>query len=134
MQGTGFGDFQHHTHQNSSNELAAHGQTIQARAILKEQRQIIKFIRLERFQCFIFWTYSSMLSKIVVPALKEKDFLYKRCNSGLKRLRQLIYSINYLINNKPQRKQQMYQCYNNIRTFLLDTIELTIDNFQSILA
>jgi hypothetical protein len=49
MQGTGFGDFQHHTHQNSNNELAAHGQTIQARAILKEQRQIIKFIRLERF-------------------------------------------------------------------------------------
>ena len=68
---------------------------------MKEQRQIIKFLRLEKWQMFLFWTYSSMLSKLVVPAIKEADFLYKRCNSGLKRLRQFIYSLNYLVNNKP---------------------------------
>jgi hypothetical protein len=64
MQGTGFGDYQHHSHYQG-NDLAAHGSTIQARAILKEQRSIVKFLRLERFQMFLYLTYSSMLSKVV---------------------------------------------------------------------
>ena len=65
---------------------------------MKEQQQIVKFLRLEKWQLFIFWTYSSMLSK--QAGQKEGDFLYKRCLSGLKRIRQFIYSINYLVNNK----------------------------------
>ena len=34
LEGTGFGNLNHH--QMHNNELAAHGQTVQARAILKE--------------------------------------------------------------------------------------------------
>jgi hypothetical protein len=93
---------------------------------MKEQRQILKFIRIERFYLFFFWTYSNMLSK--AAKIKERMFLYKRSVACLKRLRQFIYSLNYLVNNKPQRKQQMYQCYSNIRSFLLNTLSMMIDN------
>jgi hypothetical protein len=69
---------------------------------MKEQRQILKFIRIERLYLFFFWTYSNMLSK--VAKVKERVFLYKRCVASLKRLRQFISSLNYLVNNKPQRR------------------------------
>ncbi len=52
---------------------------------MKEQRQILKFIRIERLYLFFFWTYSNMLSK--AAKVKERVFLYKRCVACLKRLR-----------------------------------------------
>jgi len=69
---------------------------------MKEQRQILKFIRIERVYLFFFWTYSNMLSK--AAKVKERLFLYKRSVACLKRLRQFIYSLNYLVNNKAQRR------------------------------
>eukprot|EP00347_Sterkiella_histriomuscorum_P021075 403335355 len=96
---------------NSMDLLTYHGMQIQARAILKEQQTILKFIKLERFYLFIFWTFSKILSTGLTPPIKERDFVYKRCMGSLKRLRQLIYSLNYLLTDK--KRYQLYMLNQN---------------------
>ena len=123
LEGTGFGVAQ----QENTDLLAFHGKTIQARTMIKEQQQILKFLRLERFYLFLYWTHSAALAPSL--ALSERDFIYKRCIGSLKRLRQFVYSVNYLVMSK--KRVQLLQAYQNIRSFLMNTVQMMIDNLQS---
>jgi len=71
--------------------------------LIKEQRRIINFLKLERFYLFIFWNHANVITTDMMPALSEKDFVYKRCISTFKRLRQLIYSMNFLFMEKRKK-------------------------------
>ena len=86
--------------------LVFHGKVIEMKAVLKEQKEILKFIRVERLYNFLFWNYAALLSQGMQPPIKERDFVYKRCIASLKRLRQLLYSLNYLLTNK--KRVQMH--------------------------
>ncbi|CDW75493.1 UNKNOWN [Stylonychia lemnae] len=116
--------------QSNMDILTYHGKQIQARAMLNEQITILKYIKIERFYLYVFWTHSEQLSANSHPQIKQRDFIYKRCVGSLKRLRQLIYSLNYLLTDK--KRIQLQQCYSNIRNFLMTTFLIMIDNLTNI--
>lgn len=122
LEGTSVGGLE----QKKLDALAYHGKVIEFKTMLKELKEILKFIRTERFYLFLFWNFAKPLAAGLQPPIKERDFIYKRCVGSLKRLRQLIYSFNYLLTHK--QRIQLKQCFSNIRAFMMTSCQMMIDS------
>ncbi len=58
LEGTSVGGLEH----KKLDALAYHGKVIEFKAMLKELKDILKFIRTEKFYLFLFWNYAKSLA------------------------------------------------------------------------